>query len=482
MDFQSWIQNIGGLAGVYSFDILSDGSYSEIRLMAVNQQNTGILHMTPDAPEFYPGIPYRKYWMDINFEDMVYKCGSSGEPQYSYVNAQQFWLKCHFIPVSEPDTVSAEVFEQNSKTIEKTVYCLYIVTFSPQVETDSMAQKPPEVANAAINIGLKLHESEDFYQAMTAAVSEIEKNCGVARCAIYTVNKSTRECCMINDEGLQNESMQSISKGMGRTPFEVAEAWEKDLELSDCLMLEELNVIAERDPIWYESLMEYDINNIILYAVRNNQDLVGFIWAINFDISRKEIIKEIFEVSSFVIAAAIVNHQLVSQLELKSSIDGLTHLLNRNSMNERVDELVSGKINKPREMGVVLADLNGLKNVNDDEGHDAGDKLLIRAAALLKLAFGDYEIYRAGGDEFFVFCPDISEEKLDQQVKQLRALADSTPDVSFAVGCVYVTGEYDIRNAMKNADERMYKDKQEYYRLHPEKDRRRQKRSESDSD
>ena len=226
----------------------------------------------------------------------------------------------------------------------------------------------------------------------------------------------------------------------------------------------------------------YDINNIILYAVRNNQDLVGFIWAINFDISRKEIIKEIFEVSSFVIAAAIVNHQLVSQLELKSSIDGLTHLLNRNSMNERVDELVSGKINKPREMGVVLADLNGLKNVNDDEGHDAGDKLLIRAAALLKLAFGDYEIYRAGGDEFFVFCPDISEEKLDQQVKQLRALADSTPDVSFAVGCVYVTGEYDIRNAMKNADERMYKDKQEYYRLHPEKDRRRQKRSESDSD
>lgn len=99
--------------------------------MAVNHQNTGILHMTPDSPEFYPGIPYRKYWMDINFEDMVYKCGSSGEPQYSYVNAQQFWLKCHFIPVSEPDTVSAEVFEQNYKTIEKTVYCLYIVTFSP---------------------------------------------------------------------------------------------------------------------------------------------------------------------------------------------------------------------------------------------------------------------------------------------------------------------------------------------------------------
>ena len=300
MDFQSWIQNLGGLAAVYSFDILRDGSFSEIRLMAVNQQNTGIFHMAPDAPEFYPGIPYRKYWMDINFEDMVYKCGSSGEPLYSYVNAQKFWLKCHFIPVSEPDTVSAEVFEQNANTIEKTVYCLYIVTYSPQVETDSMAQKPPEVANAAINIGLKLHESENYYQAMTAAVSEIEKNCGVDRCAIYTVNKRTHECCMINDKGAQKEYFQSIADGMGRTPFEVAEAWEKDLELSDCLMLEDLSVIAERDPIWYDSLRDYDINNIILYAVRNNLDLVGFIWAINFDVSRKEIIKEIFEVSSFV--------------------------------------------------------------------------------------------------------------------------------------------------------------------------------------
>jgi len=167
----------------------------------------------------------------------------------------------------------------------------------------------------------------------------------------------------------------------------------------------------------------------------------------------------------------------VSNLELKSTIDGLTQLLNRNAMNDRVDRLVSGEDILPNTMGVVLADLNGLKTVNDEEGHDAGDKLLIRASALLKLAFVDYEIYRAGGDEFFIFCPDITEEKMAQQVQQLNSLANSTPDVRFAVGSVCLTGEYDIRNAMKTADERMYQDKQEYYQLHPEKDRRSQKRT-----
>jgi diguanylate cyclase (GGDEF)-like protein len=168
----------------------------------------------------------------------------------------------------------------------------------------------------------------------------------------------------------------------------------------------------------------------------------------------------------------IANYQLIARLEFKSSVDGLTQVSNRNAMNDRVDMLVSGEEACPAALGIVFADLNGLKTVNDDEGHEAGDKLLVRASSILKLAFGDYEIYRAGGDEFVVFCPDITEEELDKYVKQLRTLMDHTPDVSFAIGTVYAAGSFDIRKEMHTADERMYKDKQEYYRRHPEKDRR----------
>ena len=145
-------------------------------------------------------------------------------------------------------------------------------------------------------------------------------------------------------------------------------------------------------------------------------------------------------------------------------------------MNERVDKIVSGEVKAPEKMGIAFADLNGLKTVNDDEGHEAGDKLLSRAASLLKIAFGDYEIYRAGGDEFVVLCPDITEEKLAELADQLRTLTGTTSDVRFAVGTVHAAGKYDICKAMQTADERMYKDKEEYYRLHPEKDRRRRSR------
>lgn len=474
MDLQALVNKFKIIAGVYAFDILPDGSYSEIRIMAINDLNDMMFNVYPDAPAFYPGVPLRKYFTEINLENFIYTSAVNNEPLYSYVNAFGMWIKGFYLPVDEEGNIVNEKGEPN--TSPRTAYCLYMTTRSDEPDTDYMSQHSDGVAAAVMNISLKLHETPNFYQAMAAAVVEIKKICDAERCALYTVDVSNQHCEFINEDGVNLYYPENFASEMGRSPFEAALAWEKSLEDSDCLILDDLSVIQERDPVWYKSLIKHDIRNIILYAVRNNKRLVGFIWVANYDTSKRMQIKETLELTTFLISAVIANHQFVSQLELKSSTDGLTQLLNRNAMNERVDRLISGEDALPEALGVVLADLNGLKTVNDNEGHDAGDKLLIRASALLKLAFGDYEIYRAGGDEFFIFCPGITANKLKEQVKQLYSLANSTPDVSFAVGSVYLAGEYNFRNAMKTADALMYKDKQEYYRKHPDKDRRKQPR------
>ena len=472
IDFRTWIDNIEGFAGIYAFDILPDGSFSEIRLMAVNQKNIGILTRKPNAPAFYPGIPYREYWSDINFETFVYKSASTNQPLYSYVNAHGIWIKGFYLPITEPGTVSAQVDLQQNENKLRTVYCLYVLTYSKQVETDFMTQHSTEVSSAVMNISMKLHQTQNFHQAMSAAIGEIIKVCGAELCSLYTVDKTKQHCSFINQYGVQKEFLKVFSADMKRTPYEIAEQWEKDLDGSDCLLLDDLHVVKERDPVWYDSLCRYGIKNIILYAVRMNQALVGFIWAANFDASKMMQTKEILEITTFLIGAVIANHQLVSRLEVMSRTDALTQLSNRNAMNERLEKLTSDEVPLPAVMGVAFADLNGLKAVNDTEGHDAGDRLISKAASLLKIAFGDYEIYRAGGDEFVILCPDITEEKFINQVAQLHTLTENTPDVSFAVGTVWVTGQYDISTAMQIADERMYVDKEEYYRQHPEKKKR----------
>ena len=468
MDFQPWIEGFEGLASLYSFDIMPDGTFSEIRLMAVSEQSSGMLHMNPAAPEFYPGIPYRNFWMDLNFESFVYKCASTNKPLYSYVNARGVWLKGFYIPIRETEFKEPDLKEGDKKT----VYCLYIIDYSDNVETDSMSQVSSEVATAAVGIGIKLHGSNDFYESMAAAAAEIRKVCGAQHCSLYTVDKSKRTCVFINENGIQDQFMKLFADEMGRTPYEVAEAWERDLALSDCLLLEDLSVIEERDPEWYQSLLLHEIHNIILYAVRSNQTLVGYIWAANYDVAAVDKIKEILELSSFMLAAVIYNHQLLSRMEVKSMVDELTQVGSRNALNDRIELFGSEGAELPKTMGIIFADLNGLKTVNDKDGHDAGDRLLIRAASLLKIAFVDWEIYRAGGDEFVILCPDATEEMIEKKLSQMKGLCDNTSDVSFAFGTVCCEGEYDIHNAINEADERMYKDKAAYYQAHPERDRR----------
>lgn len=461
MDYQSWIEGINGLASLYSFDILADGSFSEIRLMAVNHINEAMLHMAPDAPEFYPGIPYRNYWMDLNFESYVYKCASTAKPLYSYVNARGIWLKGFYLPI-------AEIWSEDSCVAlpegARRVYCLYVVDFAEQAQVDSMAHKSPEVANAVLEIGIRMHQAKDFYESLANTAAQVKKFCGAKLCAIYTVDNETRECVFVDENG--RHDITEFASEMGRTPFEVAQAWEKDLALSDCLLLPDLTIIKERDPEWYRSMCANGVENIVFYEIRYNRTLVGFIWAGNYDVEKTEQIKETLEISTFMLAAVIENHLLLSRLEVKSTMDALTQVGNRNAMEDYISGFENGTDKLSKTMGVIFADLNGLKKKNDEEGHEAGDRILVRASSLLKVVFGENRIYRVGGDEFVIFCEDISREQMDASVSQLKVMAGSTFDVSFAIGSVFCEGTYDIGEAVQRADEMMYQDKKEYYRLH----------------
>jgi diguanylate cyclase (GGDEF)-like protein len=457
MDFQTMVENIDGMATLYSFDIMPDGSFSEIRLMAVNKNNEYMLHFTPDAPEFYPGISYRSYFTELNFESYIYQCASTSQPLYSYVYAHGGWVKGFYLPVVGPPTHAAEEGV-------RTVYCLYTFTYTEDVETESLTKHSSKVNNVLVDISIKLHENKDFNKAMASVVAAIKEFCGAEKCALYTVDKTSGMCGLFDENGSHEGYINIFTGEMGRNPYEAALAWEQDLQLSNCLILEDLEIVKERDPAWYHSLLKNGIKNIILFELRCNQELVGFIWTADFDTARKMFIKETLEITSFLIAAVITNHQLLTRLKKKSITDELTNVLNRNAMNDRVDEFLSEKCKLPEVMGVAFADLNGLKKINDSLGHKAGDSLLKNAAELLQKAFAGYEIYRVGGDEFVMFCPGVTEGLFMQQIAQLRLLADSTEHISFAVGAVYCKGDYDIISAMHTADERMYKDKQNYYR------------------
>ena len=116
--------------------------------------------------------------------------------------------------------------------------------------------------------------------------------------------------------------------------------------------------------------------------------------------------------------------------------------------------------------------MNGLKQMNDSHGHSAGDKLIKDAAKILKTVFGKKEIYRAGGDEFMVLLRGTTMAELEEYSRQVKALADETDTVSFAIGLCVEEDSQKIYDAMKQADVNMYEDKKAFYEAHPERKRR----------
>jgi diguanylate cyclase (GGDEF)-like protein len=145
----------------------------------------------------------------------------------------------------------------------------------------------------------------------------------------------------------------------------------------------------------------------------------------------------------------------------------LTGVLNRNEMNNRIDRITVGE-DSIKNLGVVFADVNGLKRVNDEHGHISGDRLLKNAAEILQNVFSSDEVYRAGGDEFMIIAPDTSGEVLREKTDRLHQSDLGFAKTGFAVGWCFIEDSKDILNALHISDERMYEDKECFYRLNPE--------------
>lgn len=152
-------------------------------------------------------------------------------------------------------------------------------------------------------------------------------------------------------------------------------------------------------------------------------------------------------------------NKLEAILRSAAETDALTGLPNRYSLERYV--LETGEDNGP--MAVVIFDINFLKQINDREGHLAGDKLIRTAGSCIRECFAsesEDNCYRIGGDEFAVILRDCGEEEIKARLARFE-LALEREDISVSAGYALAeeTDEESFRKLMGEADERMYENK-----------------------
>lgn len=239
--------------------------------------------------------------------------------------------------------------------------------------------------------------------------------------------------------------------------------WEKFLVDNSSLVLEDIEVLREDDPVDYENLKRQGIKSIMDSPIYDGGSLIGYIGADNYEISDAVNTQKILETISYFLGARMVNQKLLARLDYLSHRDMLTGARNRNSFMEKLDELE--QLDHP--VGIAFGDVNGLKRANDEEGHVAGDKLLRRAAKAMQQFWGDEFVYRAGGDEFVVLLPDISECAFYRKFEEFYDTVKAKDDVSVAFGAHWAESGSHLNAAFNQADRKMYQDKKKHYHLCP---------------
>ncbi|HCE73968.1 MAG TPA: hypothetical protein DEP67_05820, partial [Lachnospiraceae bacterium] len=110
-------------------------------------------------------------------------------------------------------------------------------------------------------------------------------------------------------------------------------------------------------------------------------------------------------------------------------------------------------------LGVISVDLNGLKYINDTEGHHAGDMLICETGKILRECVAADSVFRTGGDEFVVVTENIEEQELQRLIQQIRDSARRN-GISMAIGYAISKGLVrDFDGLLTQADFEMYQDK-----------------------
>ncbi|MEG0019243.1 MAG: diguanylate cyclase, partial [Oscillospiraceae bacterium] len=166
-------------------------------------------------------------------------------------------------------------------------------------------------------------------------------------------------------------------------------------------------------PMDYQSLKSAGVSSLFVAIIKSAGESLGYLFVINS--KRNAMDKDFFTTVCKFLTSELEKRYLHEKQKFLSHHDADTGLLNRNRYIEYAENIKEESLIS---MGVVSADINGLKKINNLRGHDYGDLAVKSIAVAISQVFSGYSCYRFAGDEFLVVCENISKTAFIEKVKE----------------------------------------------------------------
>ncbi|MBO6258494.1 MAG: EAL domain-containing protein [Succinivibrio sp.] len=227
------------------------------------------------------------------------------------------------------------------------------------------------------------------------------------------------------------------------------------------LAVADISSLRTVSPKVYESLKESGVRSFISCRLTFLHEDLGYLVFKNPSETYYSVLTKNLTPLIYFISSLINSRKHVEKLEKIGFQDRLTGCGNRHGLYEFINGL-----DRNESIGVMYGDVNDLKVVNDNEGHDAGDALLVTVAQALIKVFGVDRSFRMGGDEFVAVGTGIAKKAWNDSIQELRnALAEK--NIFIAIGSYWIDKfKLGFDEIIRTVDSMMYEDKRAYYASH----------------
>ncbi len=322
-------------------------------------------------------------------------------------------------------------------------------------DTTVKLERGLKIERTMMNCVRTLYEVEDMGLAINKLLSIIADYHAADRSYIFEFRDDRIE--MDNTYEWCSEGVESQIGILQDIEISVIDRWMERFKESGEFYINSLNQEVDKNSVEYQLLEIQGISSLMAAPLTFNGEIVGFLGVDN----PKENTDTLMLLQS--VAALVINdiHKRKNMAELYelSFCDRLTGLGNRHAYVKFMEEL---ERTPDRSLGIVFADINGLKKANDRFGHERGDGMIKEIAAVLKDNFKD-NVFRVGGDEFVIFCVGIDKAEFDDRVSRVNTHWNDGATAS--VGGLWFADCANVEDKVNKADSVMYDNKKSYYKI-----------------
>ncbi|SFH82734.1 diguanylate cyclase (GGDEF) domain-containing protein [Pseudobutyrivibrio sp. OR37] len=358
------------------------------------------------------------------------------------------------------NTQFSKWFEFWAVPVYKKGYCAFIIH---DVTAEKRKEETREIISNSNNLIIdcaKVLSTNDFKKGVKAALKILGNELKADR--VYIVEAKHGEPGEIY-EWMDRKSGRGLPSKKDFEKYDFFTMWERHLADNKVIIVDDTAVIRNINKEVYENVLVGRVSRYAIAALHDRTETIGYLIVDNYTLNLDVNLREVMETVAIFLAEELRNFNMAKEMIYMSTHDVLTDLGNRQAFNTTLNLLDGMKL----PVGVCFVDINGLKEVNDTKGHEAGDILIKEVSSAVASVFKKKYCYRIGGDEFIAIIPQIEKEVFVELTEKLRKKRKKIP---MAIGSIWKDRFSSIEELINMADQLMYDDKAQYYQ--DSKDRR----------